>query len=300
MPDHLLTSGVVGLARTSSIFPDLWFHGHHGAGVLAAYFMCAELDLGKSVAAAVCDFAEDIIRRTPELFTEDSHQDSRPADFGLVASTLEQHIKCLTADGHDVIFASLALKAFHLNPELATAARVRGIVELIQHAQTDNPKRYYGYHNYLEDPVDYSEIPRFENLGQAVAYALADHQTVYPDQVIDGQHYFLAGNKLHDITHAQALVDLEQMGYSRLANRGIDALRKQLHLCNTQRLPDTLTPFASTDTLNPLHLSFWQRDKIDAHQVKLAYAILSLQRYLPTHNWPATLKDVSAYWALLN
>ena len=53
-----------------------------------------------------------------------------------------------------------------------------------------------------------------------------------------GQYYFFAGEKLHGITHAQALLDLSLLGYPELAKKGLPGLNKQLEL--VEKRPDGL------------------------------------------------------------
>ncbi len=298
MHNNLLEPGITGLANTPNLHPQLWFHGHHGAAVLAAHFMLQDVSLAADVKTAVAAAARQTMEANGPLFT--AAEDDAPAvDFAPVAEEIDRHIGTLTADGHDVIFASLALRAFHQQPSLATEARVNGIITLIQQAQNDNPQRYYGYDDYINEPVDYGDVPQFANLQEAVDHALADHEVVYPDQTVHGRHYFLAGNKLHDITHAHALVELQALGYTSTAAKGLDALRKQFHLCDTSRLPSNLQPCTSNELLDPWTLPFWQRGKHDAHQIKLAHAVMSLLQHTAPARRSEILRQVSKYWVLL-
>lgn len=298
MTDDLLKLGLTGLVNTHRTFQDQWFHGHHGAGVLAAHFIRTTFDLAPEVDEAIATYARQIIDTFPDLFR--CHQTKAPAEeFSAIPEALSQHIKTLTADGHDIIFASMALKALHARPDLATPDTIQGLLALLEDAQTDNPKRYYGYDDYVNDPVDYSEIPVFESITQAAEYTLDDHKVIYPDQALNGQHYFFAGNRLHDITHVHALLELEALGYRDLANTGMDALRKQFHLCSTEKLPAHLEPFETDELLDPRTLAFWQRGKRDAHQVKLAYAVMCLIHDKPEEYRLTVLKDISKYWLLL-
>ncbi|MEM7019082.1 MAG: hypothetical protein AAF512_17290 [Pseudomonadota bacterium] len=296
--NELLELGVIGLANTNKTYPYLWFHGHKGAAVLAAYFMIQEAGLDNAVNDAVAGFGHKIIAEDSGLFVEDE-PDHGTADPGEIMQALEASINALSADGHDVIFSSLALKAFQAHPELATPSRVAGITVLIKACQFDNPKRYYGFEDYRVDSIDYSSVPSFENPKQAATYTLFEHEIVYPDQAIDGQNHFLAGDKLHDVTHAHALLELENIGYQSVAMQGLEALRKQFYLSDTTHIPEAIQAFETDLLFDPRTLSFWQRDIIDAHQVKLAYSVLSLLQHVDESQHDAILVDMSKYWALL-
>ena len=300
MNDELLELGLIGLANTSARYPGSWFMGHKGAAVLAAHFLCHSIPLDEDVLDAVTEFAQAIIREDEPLFTPaPAHPCTYPNGITPVVTKVEEVITQLTADGHDIIFASLALKALIARPDLATEPVVAGLVQLLNDAQRDDPRRYLGYDDYLNMPVDYSTVPEFESPHAAAMYALTLHNTVYPDQVIDGHAYFLAGNKLHDVTHAHALVELDNLGYHEIASSGIDALRKQFHLCATSRIPEGLAPFKAPYPLNPWQLAFWERDKTDAHQVKLAYSVMSLLASAEPAEREAILAPISTYWHLL-
>ncbi len=299
MNDDLLELGLSGLASTPKVFPGLWFHGHHGAAVLSAHFIRSTFSIPREVDEAVEAFAYKFVDSYPQIFARGTSASTRVSFAPLVAE-LGKTITTLTADGHDVIFASLALKALHARPDLATTDVVDGLVQLVKDAQDDNPKRYFGYDDYINQSVDYSDVPVFGSVRQAATHALYLHDTVYPDQTLDGHHYFLAGNKLHDVTHAHALTELEDLGYGDIAKLGLESLRKQFHLCDITRVPHGVTPFVGKGLLSPYSLEFWQRDKSDAHQVKLAYSIMSLLQDVPDGEHDSILRAVSKYWQLLS
>ncbi len=302
MGRDLLELGLNALANTHKEFPGRWFHGHHGASVLAVYFIRDAFALEPEADASAEAFARSTVATVPDLFASPQAQvgaSNHGEGVVPVVDTLERHIGQLTADGHDVIFASLAVKAFRARPSLITPERIAGVVALLEDAQNDDPTRYYGFADYLNDPVDYSDVPVFANVQQAANAVLADRAPIFPDQVIDGKLYYLAGNRLHDITHVHALVELHSMGYRALAARGLEPLRKQLHLCAGARFPADLVPFETSDVHDPWTAAFWDRDKRDAHQAKLAYAVMSLLNGRCESERAAALRIASNYWALL-
>ncbi|MEM9621725.1 MAG: hypothetical protein AAF993_08760 [Pseudomonadota bacterium] len=101
------------------------------------------------------------------------------------------------------------------------------------------------------------------------------------------------------MTHVHALKELHTMGYEQIANRGLLALRKQIHLTDVSRLPEPLQAHESDELLDPRTPPFWARDRNDAHQIKLAHAVLSLMAQIPASTHQCTLNNMSKYWSLL-
>ncbi|MEM9621726.1 MAG: hypothetical protein AAF993_08765 [Pseudomonadota bacterium] len=189
MVNNLLEAGLTGLANTRKVHGDQWFHGHHGAAVLAAHFITHDFNLSAEVQSLVTQFAQDTMARHPDLFRCE-YGDTSLVGLDPLVAQLEASIDALSADGHDVIFASLALRALHERPDLATTTTVSAIIELLRATELDNPQRYYGYANYLQDEVAMQNVPEFDHVDEAVTFALAHHDIVYPDQAIDGKYYF--------------------------------------------------------------------------------------------------------------
>jgi hypothetical protein len=295
MTGTLLQRGLDGLAGVHTQFPQSWFHGHFGAALLAAHFLGLRADFPRETARLLMACAQRVQSGVHTLFNLHATE-GKVVAITPILRALERTIGELSTDGHGAIYASLALKALHSAPELATAERVTGIVQLIQNARTDDPQRYYGYSDYKLGEVRIADVPVFASVADAMHYALHDHSVVFPDQSLNGHYYYLAGSKLHTITHAHALLELAALGYEDVAATGLPALRKQMQLCGATLLPAGLTPLRTDEWTDPRTAAFWDRERNDTHHIKLAYAVLSAADLLGIADSSSIIRALSVYW----
>ena len=68
-----------------------------------------------------------------------------------------------------------------------------------------------------------SAIPRASSLDALTRTAIAECAVVYSDEEVAGQRHFFNGEKIHGVTHAQALADLRALGHAALAETGLRA-----------------------------------------------------------------------------
>ena len=291
-----LRLGLITLAHTTQMRPGLWSHGHHGAAVLSGYFLLKEQPLSNQVHRAITAHIKHLADQSYTPFSAEL-ADKQLVTIDPLITQLDECASSLSAVGHGVIYAMLALKAIQLDPTLATAGIINGMVNLLQSTIHNDTTRYVGIQNYQSECIDDNNIETFTTISDAAKYVLYDNETVYPNQVIEGEKYFFSSNKLHNITHAHALLELENLGYETLAKKGLDSLRKQLHL--NRIIPNDIAPYTATQTLDPRSKPFWRRQKSDPHHCKLAYATLSLLPLVDTQDHEKILKNASKYWALL-
>ena len=109
-------------------------------------------------------------------------------------------------------------------------------------------------------------------------------EPLYPDQLIAGKRYFYTGEKLHLLTHAQALFRLEALGHPELKRSGGEALRRQFYLCRG-RPPIASSPSSPRSasrermTEGPRDAEYWRQGVDPWHDIKFAQAVSAL---LPT------------------
>lgn len=208
MREDFLQAGITALAKTTSQYKSRWFMGHLGAQVLAGYFLLNEAQLGDEIERLIGAQLDRVIDAHHDLFTplgdDGKHSDSQP-----LLTQLDETVSTLSTAGHGVIYGVLGLKALLRDDSLATEAIVAGLVDLLQSCMSDSGSRYYGCDDYQKAELDLHEVGPFNTIEEAARFSLFEHEVVYPNQKIDGSFYFLAGNKLHDITYAHALYDLE-------------------------------------------------------------------------------------------
>lgn len=264
--------GLTGLARAGAVG---WFPGHFGAAVLAGHFLLGRRDLPAEVKEEIATQTDAIPGLAPKLFVPFPEAAALPDAEARLVEALAPNVRKLAKSGHGVIYGSLALRALRERPELATAEIVLGLEKLFASARDDAPDRYWGVADYHAAPMP-SDPPPYASLDELARRAFDEMEVVYPEQQIDGETYYFSGEKLHTFTYAQALCDLDSLGYGALAREGLEPHRK--HLALSRMTPPSGEPKrpAPDATFTPLTLHYWKRDRFDDHALKLAYAALAL------------------------
>ena len=147
--------------------------------------------------------------------------------------------------GHNVIFTSLALKAFRDVPQAVTPARVAGIVKLIEAFDTTH-----------DVPVDErDDVPTFESPAVMAEFLLAELlRTV---EAFEGRGQGWSG---HLVTFGRALLDLAALGHRGLADAGRPALRE--YVSRVRMGPedtDKVCPEHAESQCTPLEQQYWER-----------------------------------------
>jgi hypothetical protein len=291
MADFLQT-GLWGLMRAPNAN---LMTGHLGAAMLAGELLKRERsDLQSGVGAAIDGELRRIMAGeeswfspasvgfgVPELFL--------PVDPAPVASDAEARIvEALTGtldafheSGHNVIFATLAMRAIRHMPEAATEPVVEGIAELTRRfAGTRGGRGYYGKEEgWRIGPADPlpppTAFPAYRTLADMVDEVLAE---AYASRRLNRRGY---GGVVHVVNHVAALLDLARLGYPELALQALPAQRE--HFTRWRLLPDVSEEFgASTEApCDPRTRPFWDEDlRRDTarltHRVKGMYGLLTL------------------------
>jgi hypothetical protein len=90
------------------------------------------------------------------------------------------------------------------------------------------------------------------------------------------------------------------LGYSALATKGLQSYRKQAHLTRHTRIPADSVPAQAVRTLDPMQLEFWLDRKADPHQIKLAYSLLSILKFVDRETRNEALHRIAPYWHLMS
>lgn len=290
--DHeLLSAGLTGLARAGGVG---WFQGHYGAAVLAGAFLLRRKDLPPAVRDMVAEHAASILRAQPSFFAplprERAVRDWESALVAAIAPSAHE----LRRSGHGVIYGALALRAARDVPELLGPTLLRGLTDLLQRAFGDGPDRYYGMPDYL--PTARSGHT-YRSAKEMALRTFEECRIVFPDGEYGGRFHFLSGEKLHAVTYAQALADLEELGYPELARDGYPAHRRHLEL--TRLAPPHVAPVSIVAPgRTPRDIAYWQRDHFDDHALKLAYAGLALLDRLSIDERSEAI-DPATFWPSL-
>jgi hypothetical protein len=248
-----------------------WFEGHHGAGIIASHYFCVDNGLDERTVAAVRANAAAYMAHRPADFPE---PDPGPgtADPAGIAEELDLHVHELRSGGHDAIYAALALRALRDLPHLATPSVVDGVrLKLRQHVGAYRPVQPSRY--ALEHPLE----PYGGSGGIAAATLRA---ALRPWEHV---RQVGASGVLHWVTHAEALVTLEELGYPEVARHGYTA-----HQVNVNRPvePEGGGP-PSRQPLDWLGPAYWESDAprrlgaddwLVGHAFKLPHSLFRLVR----------------------
>lgn len=292
-----LYQGLCGLARAHRANA---MAGHLGAAVVAGYFFGEEHpDLDPGVTKAVEQDLDKIVRggeaiwydpkaagiTVPELFEPFPEEHAQEELIPKIAAALSANIDQTRQSGHNVIFASIALRALHDHPQYATPAIVGGIVKLVNRFNNAVAGRgYYGKErgwlvgNKVTLPVD--DFPAYKDQQTMADVVIED---LIRSASVRRQGF---GGLFHVINHATALTELSRFGYRKLASKGLAAHHHHVRLWRS--LPDV------EDELGPLKKAahdprtpeYW-RDSAESqwsarltHRVKTLYGFASLLRFV--------------------
>jgi len=293
-----LYRGLCGMAnapRASSMA------GHLGAAVIAGYFFGEDhADVDSEVIAAIerdlnrITGGEESIWLDPdkagitakELFKPFPKEPGRAALIDSVAKALEANIGKARQSGHNVIFASIAIRALRGHQDFATPKLVAGIEKLIVSFNDQHPGRGYfgkqrGWLNGDNVPSeDLAKTPHYDSLDQMAELVI--------DQLITtvSEHRRGFGGLFHLINHAAALTELDTHGYTDLAIKGLPAHQQHLRLYRSlPNLDDELGKLESTSE-DPFKPKYWKRMESKqwgawlTHRIKTLYGFHTLLRYI--------------------
>ncbi len=257
-------------ALCSAHATDPFFAGHAGGAVVSAYYLCREetLEVG---AAEVIKGALD--RHYP--LAADPFPKEEPVAGGVEAllTALEPGVDRLCRDGHNVIFLSLALRALHDQPEMATPSRLAALRRTVEALE---PKRHgKGEIEVPESTADFAEFVLKEFLACTEGGP--------------GQGY--AG---HLLTHGRALLDLRLLGHEAFAKKCLNAFQLAVKIARpTAAGADWTAKRRKVEFLRPDRIDYWKRRAAAGsmelgHLFKYPYGYFGVRR----HSTNEALKQV--------
>ncbi|MBL9155773.1 MAG: hypothetical protein JNK37_25075 [Verrucomicrobiales bacterium] len=198
---------------------------------------------------------------TRELFeplkAEPAGDDSGPE---AIVEALAGNLGRVRQSGHNVIFATAAVRAFADHPDLATPERVRGVVRLVEGFDQAGPGRgYFGKAVGWKTGGEVVLPPSGATTGGTPTLDAAVEGVV--DRVIAtaGQHRQGFGGLFHLIDHAAGLVDLDQHGHVEAARAGIAALSQHGRLLDALPALDEELGVLEKADRDPLQPEYWAR-----------------------------------------
>jgi len=284
-----LAKGLAALARAHR---SNTMAGHLGAAVIAGHFISQQHpDLKEGVYRGIERELERIIAggsvfspranagiSVAAMFEPFPKESPNENLVDGIAEALAGNLDQTRQSGHNVIFASSAIRALKRHPEFCTPSITDGIRKLISAFDGKTPgSGYYGKQRGRIDGrkvrlADSDALPPFADLKDMAASVL-DHLIEHASEVRIGY-----GGLTHLINHAAALVELSNYGYRELALQGLAAHHQHMQLWRT--LPNVAEePGQQRRTLaphDPRTAAFWQSGNLPNENAKLTHRIKTL------------------------
>lgn len=274
--------------------------GHLGAAVAAGYFYSenlaslpdavyrgveAELDRVMQGEEAIWFNVRKVGLQPADLFQPLPEQPAAESGVRSIAAALSRHAGTLRQSGHDVIFASIGLRALHDHTEYATPAHITGIRQLIEAFGNTHPGRgYFGSQTGWRtgNQIQEAELPAMDNYADVADMVLVTVRELIASAAIHRQGF---GGLWHVINHAAAIVELERLGYDELARKALPAHRHHIRLWRL--LPDMeseLGPVVQA-VHDPREPEYWagmlKRDQARlTHRIKTLYGFSLLTPFI--------------------
>ena len=258
-----LALGLNGLARAAST--DYFTDGHRGAAIIAAYYLCRENHLRPPAEQTLAGLVDDRLASADRCGPFPAERPDPQLRFRLV-ECMARNAAHLRQAGHNVIFPTLALRAFTEMPEAVTPARVSGICRLVEAFKV------------ADAPVDDSAT-RADLAGPVGAAEFILSEFVDCTARFEGRGQGWSG---HLLTYGRALLDLRAMGYAELAAQVEGGFRAYIgRIRMGPRQIDIPRPEHSPASFAPIDSAGWVPSRGDwqiGHAVKYPYAFYGLMK----------------------
>jgi hypothetical protein len=285
MMKAFLAQGITAMASVVALDMNNWFNGHIGASLLAGAGLLRSGQLSPEAASALSLCLQRQLERYKPFF---ACVDNSPIsyDYTPVIDAIELNSQQLSRSGHGIIYGSLFLDAVINGGITASKMQIDNIARLIRNCAEDKWSRYYGIDDYRAfepqiKPVDIEHLCR-----------LAVEKSTQ-DVFLDADGYFFSGEKVHAITHAQAILLLQHNGFDQQARQAATQLAKQLIL--NDRRPTSGLISASPKRFDLTDKSTWESHLKDEHQIKLVYSYTYLTSALS-----GSLPKLDLLWGAIN
>lgn len=293
-----LYRGLCGLARANRAGA---MAGHLGAAVVAGHFVRSDNpDLDSAVRALIVQELDRVIRgdealwydqgksgiTVPELFAPFPDEEPQPEQTATLAGTLARNIGAMRQSGHNVIFASLAIRALHECPQYATPSILNGLHQLITLFDSAGPGRgYYGKQRGWDAGDDsslqgHADFPLYDSKQTMAEIVIGD---LIHGAALRRQGF---GGLFHIINHAAALIELIQLGYQDVAQMGFAAHHHHVRLWRS--LPDVEQELGALRRAkhDPRTVDYWRDEPSSqwsghlTHRIKTLYGFLTLLQHI--------------------
>jgi len=282
-----LAAGLNAMARAYRVNP---MAGHLGAAVVAGCFIAEQHpDLDAEVCRGIQGELDRIVRgesvfspkenaaiRAPQMFEPFAEETTDGSLIAGIADALDANIEETRESGHNVIFASIAIRALRERPDLTTPSVVEGICKLIAGFNGASPgSGYYGKEEGRRNGRDVSvpkddSFPPYVDLA-GMANAVVDELVRHAPERREG-----FGGLWHIINHGAALAELARHGHAGLAVKGLPSHHHHVQLWRTlPNVADELGPETPAPH-DPRTAAFWRSGSIRRERAHLTHRIKTL------------------------
>ena len=275
--------------------------GHLGAAVVAGYFFGEDHhDLDGRVFAAIEKELDRIVGgeesiwynqkkagiSITELFAPFAEEEPAEEEISTIARALSANIGRTRQSGHNVTFASLAIRAFHDHPQYATPSIVAGIRKLIEQFNGGAPGR--GYYGKQRGWIAGDRVPLTADNPLPLYSSLQAMADVVIEELIGSasMHRQGFGGLFHVVNHAAGIADLSRFGYKDLAMKGLPAHHHHVRLWRSlPDLEDELGTLIQAER-DPRVAEYWNRSSSVqwsgwlTHRIKTLYGFFSLLQFV--------------------
>lgn len=241
LEDNYLVHGLNALSRAhqTNYFTD----GHRGASIIAAYYLCREIEMEPNAADVMHTMIDDHWTHSA-LCAPMPREEPQPDGIAQITATLQGNLEGLRQAGHNVILPTMALKALRQVPEAVTPTRVAGICKLIESFTKVTDIR----------PEEGDEGPDWDEPPDVAEFVMSE--LLRTIKAFDGRGQGWSG---HLLTYARALLDLREMGYGALAQRGEAAFKLYIKRIRIGPLEtDKPRPEHPPSDLRPHQCAYWE------------------------------------------
>ncbi len=271
-----IVTGLDGMSRVADEGNDPFGHGHVAAAVISSAFFCRENDLDAATRTAILALVEDRLLSIPIH----ASRPEEPAEQELVAGIVEDldaGIASLRRSGHNIIFATISLKALREVPAAATATRVEGLRAMVRSFGAERASRA----SMKDDDsfVDLRDEKAF------IQFMFAEYLRALDLYLAGRGHHGFAG---HVLTVGHALIELSRMGYGETARKGLHAYRQFIQQARDGAdLGGRRVKAPPPQPPGPLDLAYWNEQLerpadaiVSSHLIKYPYSFYALLKDL--------------------
>ena len=307
-----LQTGVYGL---SNAYRAGTMAGHLGAAVAAGYFFGEDQsELPDEIFRGIEGELERVIAGeesfwwnakqagvTPaELFQPLAKEEPKPDAIDSIADALQKNVAKTRQSGHNIIFASIAIRALKDHAEFTTPQVVAGICKLTEgFNQAHAGRGYYGKKIGWRtgDQVKLEANDNFRAYGSISEMVEFTISELIASAAIKKQGF---GGLWHLINHAAGITELDRFGYKGLAKQAL--LSHHQHLRLWRSLPNVEGELGAVSKAehDPRDPDYWQgmlkRDEARlTHRIKTLYGFYTLKRFIENNTQLKKADDAFLY-----